>query len=265
MKRVFARKSTELAQQRQTVEAQSQQVAAFSESLKTPEGVRDFIGYVMHQRPDVVGHAFEIAATGDRGIEFLTEVGLEKPELLAKAHEIVTDLRSDETAMLRHKNLRDIRSRERALDERDRAQKDQRTTADFVRLKQMARNVARRHGMKDEDFTSVTTQLEAMCRSRMNDDGSINVSDAEIKTLVKGQAGQVKEQEARIEKRVRKELAAESQQKTRKKARTANKRTRTAPPQSRRQKRPQKKGRFKPPKGADALGAFVSHEVNTRM
>lgn len=236
------------------------------QGVSTPEGMTDLIVRTWQDNPALVGAAFEAVLT-QKGADthgFLVEVGLSNPEALEKALERVQELQSDEAEMRRHKRDTEQTVRERTLARREEDARRATFGRDYDRITAAATAEAKRLGVDKDDMPRVTEALKARVRGRVQKDGSIDLSAADIRAVARETKAELDREAQRWAKRLGVKQEQQSREATKKLA-AKGQAPRPKAPRSPARKPAKGAGRWKPPATGDGMDAYFNQVVEPRL
>lgn len=261
MRADYTRKTQAVAERSREIDRKEQSIREFEGALATREGMAAHIARTFDSNPEVIGDAFEIAATKGDPMGFLVEVGLHDPEVFEKAYERVQELQHDETEKNSYVRDRDQRTKEKKLEQREHRLRRNAFDRDWSALEKRAAKEAAKLGIEKDDVPEVVDRLKAQVRGKIRDDGSIALSGRDVRAAAKDAKAALDKVYSRVKRKLSLRQEAESRKSTKRKAAGAAKPARVAPKGVAR-KRPKEKVAWKPPENADPLDAFVDHRLS---
>lgn len=256
MERAFYKKMEELASLRKQLEIREQRMSDFETTLTDPEKAGRYIGNLLSLNPMAAFSALEAVATGDNAMDFLVEIGLNDPELFDKAYERYREITEDETEMKRYERERQQRIKELELRRREDQIRKDNFARDLASVDGWAVKEARRRGLDDEELGQVRERLKSKIRERIKEDGSIDISSAEVKAIV----SDVERELSKLYERVMKKAGVSDADRVKKLAAKGSGSSK-APLKGSRSGAAKASGKFKPPENEDPLMAFINFRL----
>lgn len=264
MQRNLTKKTTAAAERERVLDTKEQDFDKFADHLRTGDGMADYLANLLDQNHSVVGAAFERVATGENGrngVAFLVEVGRTHPELFEAAQEQIQEFEDDPDSLKRYTKERELQSKEMKIKQREDRIRFNRFTRDFEKLRTVAEKEIERIGVIDEDKPEVVEQLKALTRKHYREDGSIDVTPAQVKEVVRAAKARAERYYEKARRDLERQNTKTSRAKTKERARKA-KAPKRVPPKSVPRKKPKEKEVFTPEDNKDAIDSFVDYRLS---
>ena len=257
----YTKKAVAVAERDRAITTRETSIETFVNSIKTGDGLADYMAKLMEGRSGIVGAAFERVATGSKAKDFLIAIGESNPEVMEEAYEQLQEIMGDDDARKRYHRERDLSAREADVQERDEQARQSLFNKEFGALEDAALKEARRLGIEDDDLPVVIERLKARVKGNYRNDGSITLQTRDAKSVARDTHDEQQRLYEKALKKVNRKTANESRKATKRKAIQGGKK-RVAPKGAKR-KEPVTKGKFKAPEGKDPLDAFVDHRLSS--